>query len=321
MILREGNVAGARDESWRRACGAGRPLHSRDVPTSAVTLFDRGAVRRHRQRALRTPAAEFLFEDTLEKLAQRLDEMVPQSYGTALALATRGSFPARLSGVRPIKAAIALEPAETAGCGVVADPDLLPLAEGSLDLAVVLPFLHWVDDLPGAFIQLRRALRPDGALLGAMFGGDTLGELRLALTEAELHEEGGASPRVSPFTTLRDLGHLLQRAGFALPVVDSERLTVTYVNAFALMRDLRAMGETNALIERRRGFTRRATLVRAASIYAHRFSRPDGRVAATFEVLYFAGWAPHPSQPKALRPGSAAARLADALGTIERKPE
>jgi SAM-dependent methyltransferase len=291
------------------------------MPSSPAILFDRRAVRQHRRRALRAAAAEFLYQDIVEKLSERLDEMAPRSYRTALALATRGAFPAEISRVRPIEAAFALEPAESSSCAIVADPDLLPLADASLDLAVALPFLHWVDDLPGTFVQLRRALRPDGVLLGAMFGGETLGELRLALTEAELAEEGGAGPRVSPFTSLRDLGHLLQRAGFALPVVDSERVTVTYENAFVLMRDLRAMGETNALIERRRGFTRRATLARAASIYAARFRRADGRIPATFEVLYFAGWAPHPAQPKALRPGSAAARLADALGTIERKAE
>jgi NADH dehydrogenase [ubiquinone] 1 alpha subcomplex assembly factor 5 len=291
------------------------------MPSSPAILFDRRAVRQHRRRALRAPAAEFLYQDIVEKLAERLDEMAPRSYPTALALATRGAFPAEIARVRPMDAAIALEPAATPGCGVVGDPDLLPLADASLDLAVALPFLHWVDDLPGTFVQLRRALRPDGILLGAMFGGETLGELRLALTEAELAEESGAGPRVSPFTSLRDLGHLLQRAGFALPVVDSERVTVTYDNAFALMRDLRAMGETNALVERRRGFSRRATLARAASIYADQFRRADGRIPATFEILYFAGWAPHPSQPKALRPGSAAARLADALGTVERKTE
>jgi hypothetical protein len=139
--------------------------------------------------------------------------------------------------------------------------------------------------------------------------------------EAELAEEGGASPRISPFTSVRDLGHLLQRAGFALPVVDAERITATYADAFALMRDLRAMGETNALVERRRAFTRRSTLARAAAIYEARFRRQDGRIPATFEVLYFTAWAPHPSQPKPLRPGSAAARLADALGVVERKPE
>jgi NADH dehydrogenase [ubiquinone] 1 alpha subcomplex assembly factor 5 len=291
------------------------------MPTSPTALFDRRAVRQHRLRALRTAAAEFLYKDVIEKLAERLEEIAPQRYRRALALATRGAFPAEISRVRPIDSAIALELVETGECGIVADPDLLPFAEASLDLAVALPFLHWVDDLPGTFVQLRRALRPDGILIGAMFGGETLSELRLALTEAELAEEGGAGPRISPFTSLRDLGHLLQRAGFALPVVDSERVTVTYENAFGLMRDLRAMGETNALVERRRGFTRRATLARAASIYADRFRRADGRVAATFEVLYFAGWAPHPSQPKALRPGSAAARLADALGAVERKPE
>ena len=151
-----------------------------------------------------------------------------------------------------------------------------------------------------------------------MLGGETLTELRQALIEAELAEEGGAGPRVSPFADVRDIGGLLQRAGYALPVVDSDTITVTYPDALALMRDLRGMGETNAVRERRRSFTRRTTLLRAAALYRERFGLPDGRIAATFQVIYLTGWAPHESQPKPLRPGSAAGRLADALGTRER---
>jgi NADH dehydrogenase [ubiquinone] 1 alpha subcomplex assembly factor 5 len=201
---------------------------------------------------------------------------------------------------------------------VVAEAEALPFKPESFDLAVSLLDLHWINDLPGALVQLRRALKPDGLLLASLFGGDTLLELRQAWMEAEIEEEGGAGPRVAPFADVRDLGSLLQRAGFALPVVDSDTIEVTYPDALALMRDLRAMGEANAVAERRRSFTRRATLARAAAFYAERFRRPDGRIAARFEILTLTGWAPHQSQPKPLRPGSATARLADALNTIER---
>jgi hypothetical protein len=173
--------------------------------------------------------------------------------------------------------------------------------------------LHWTADLPGALVQLRQALKPDGLLLAAMLGGQTLVELRTALFEAELAEEGGVSPRVSPAIELGDAAALLQRAGFAMPVADSETITVSYPDALALMRDLRSMGETNALAARRRNPMRRATLARAAAIYAERFSDTDGRIRASFQVLFLAGWAPHSSQPQPLPRGSATHSLAEAL--------
>jgi SAM-dependent methyltransferase len=200
---------------------------------------------------------------------------------------------------------------------VVADEETLPFADGSIDLVVSALALQWINDLPGTLIQIRRALKPDGLLLAAMLGGDSLTELREAFASAESELEGGLSPRVAPFADLRELGALMQRAGFALPVVDSDRLTVRYDSAFALMRDLRAMGATNVLTERRRTPLRRATLMRMAHIYAERFSDPDGRVRATFEIAWLSGWSPHASQQKPLKPGSAAQRLADALGTKE----
>ncbi|HEV8679560.1 MAG TPA: methyltransferase domain-containing protein, partial [Stellaceae bacterium] len=196
---------------------------------------------------------------------------------------------------------------------VAADPELLPFRDASFDLIVSNLVLHWAADLPGALVQLRRALKPDGLLLAALFGGSTLAELRTALFEAELAEEGGVSPRVSPSIELGDAAALLQRAGFALPVADSETITVTYPDLLALMRDLRGMGETNALAARRRSFLRRATLARAALIYAERFGADGRRIPATFEILFLCGWAPHPSQPQPLRRGSATTRLADAL--------
>src|SRR6185437_12557896 len=174
-----------------------------------------------------------------------------------------------------------------------------------------------VNDLPGALLQLRHILRPDGLLLAAMLGGETLTELRQALLAAEIAEENGLSPRVSPFADLRDAAGLLQRAGFALPVADSDTIDVEYEHALALMRDLGAMGEGNLVGERRHGFSRRATLLRAAEIYGERFALPSGRVTASFEVLFLHGWAPHASQPQALKPGAARHRLATALGTTE----
>jgi SAM-dependent methyltransferase len=204
-----------------------------------------------------------------------------------------------------------------AGLRVVADEEFLPFAAGTFDLVASCLSLHWVNDLPGALIQLRHALRPDGLLLVSLLGGETLHELRAALLEAEAEVTGGAAPRVSPFADVRDAGSLLQRAGFALPVVDADTITVSYPNALALMRDLRAMGEANALAERRRGFSRRGVLLRAAARYEERFADATGRVPATFKIITLTAWAPHEAQPKPLRPGSAAARLAAALGAVE----
>src|SRR5262249_5614891 len=180
---------------------------------------------------------------------------------------------------------------------------------------------QFVNDLPGAFVQIRRVLKPDGLFVAALAGGDTLAELRQSFAAAEAEIEGGISPRVAPFADLRDMGALLQRAGFALPVTDVERITVRYASAFALMHDLRRMGATNALIERRRRVLRRATLMRMAEIYATRFADADGRIRATFEIVWLSGWAPHESQQKPLAPGTAQRRLADALGAREHDPE
>jgi SAM-dependent methyltransferase len=189
----------------------------------------------------------------------------------------------------------------------------LPLAPASIDLAVSALALQFVNDLPGVLAQIRRALKPDGLLLAAMIGGDTLTELRQSFAAAEAELEGGVSPRVAPFADLRDVGALLQRAGFALPVTDVDRIVVRYDNAFALMQDLRRMGATNVLRERRRTPTRRATLLRMAQIYGERFADPDGRIRATFDVIWLSGWSPHESQQQPLKPGSAKASLAEAV--------
>jgi len=209
-------------------------------------------------------------------------------------------------------------PALWRGWRTVPEAEVLALTEGAHDLVVHAMALHWANDPVGQLVQCRRALQPDGLFLGLLPGGQTLHELRAALAEAEAEVTGGLSPRVLPMGEIRDLGALLQRAGFALPVADSFTKTVLYRDAFHLMADLRAMGEANALTARLRHPTRRAVLLRAAGIYAERFGRPDGRIPATFEIICLTGWAPHDSQQKPLRPGSAAARLAEALNAAER---
>jgi NADH dehydrogenase [ubiquinone] 1 alpha subcomplex assembly factor 5 len=290
-------------------------------PADPLRVFDLRALRRHRARAApRADAAEFLLVETAERLVERLDD-ITRRFPRALDLGSRHGVLARALGgrggiemlVHADRSFAFLCRAPAAGPAVVAEAEALPFAPQAFDLVLSNLDLHWANDLPGALLQLRRALKPDGLLLAALLGGSTLAELRRALLEAELAEEQGASPRVSPFADLRDLGGLLQRAGFALPVVDSDTIAVTYADAFALMRDLRAMGETNAVQERRRNFTRRATLLRAAGAYAELFGRTDARIPATFEVVTLTAWAPHESQPKPLRRGSATARLATAL--------
>ena len=285
-------------------------------------LFDRRAWRLHRERAARAGAVDFLHAEIAERLIDRLD-VVNREFAVALDLGAREgalgrALVTRRAGLRIVAAEVATGFLAQAPLPRVAtDPELLPFADASFDLVVSNLVLHWVGDLPGAFIQLRRALRPDGLLLAALLGGDTLAELRTVLFEAQLAEEGGVSPLVSPTVALADAAALLQRAGFALPVADSERLTVSYPDMLALLRDLRGMGETNALAARRRanglGGLRRATLAHATALYAERFGDAEGRIPATFEILFLCGWAPHPKQPQPLPRGSATTRLADAL--------
>jgi NADH dehydrogenase [ubiquinone] 1 alpha subcomplex assembly factor 5 len=200
---------------------------------------------------------------------------------------------------------------------VVADEEFLPFASGGFDLILAAAGLHWVNDLPGALVQLRQALVADGFFLAALPGGDSLFELRRALMEAETALQGGVSPRISPMVGVRDAGSLLQRAGFALPVVDTDRLTVSYPDPMRLLADLRGAGETNSVRARRRTPATRALLMEACRLYREHFEEEDGRVPATVEIIYMTGWSPDQSQPKALRPGSAATRLADALKTTE----
>jgi SAM-dependent methyltransferase len=275
---------------------------------SGPAIFDRALLRARLRRAGQLGVESFLIDHVAADMAERLSAVLRQfDHGADIGTPS--------DAVR--RALAAAGQVTSVDAVAIGDDEVLDLAPGSLDLAVSALALQFVNDLPGLLIQLRRALKSDGLLLAALAGGDTLIELRQSFAAAESEMEGGLSPRVAPFADVRDVGALLQRAGFALPVVDSERLTVRYDTVFALMRDLRRMAATNILHDRRRTPLRRSTLLRMAEIYARRFADPDGRLRATFEIVWISGWTPHESQQKPLRPGSARARLADALGTKE----
>jgi SAM-dependent methyltransferase len=299
---------------------------------SDVTIFDRSQLRARRRRALALGPSTFLIDRVAEDMADRLAAVL-RTFPIAVDLGTptdavRTAL-ARTGKVGTIIAldslandslandslAVAVGEADT--LAVAADEEALPFRDGSLDLVVSGLALHLVNDLPGTLVQIRRALRPDGLFVAALLGGDTLTELRQAFAAAEAEIEDGISPRVAPFADLRELGALLQRAGFALPVTDVDRVTVRYSTPLALMHELRRMAATNLLHDRRRRTLRRATLARLMEIYGERFADPDERIRATFEIAWLSGWAPHESQQQPLKPGSAQARLADALGTRE----
>ncbi len=268
-------------------------------------IFDRKLLRARRARAAAIGPVTFLLDRVAGDIAERLSAVLRKfdivaDVGTPTD-AVRRAIAGRVGTI----------------AAVTADEEALPFREASLDLVVSALALQFVNDLPGALIQIRRALKPDGLFVAALIGGDSLAELREAFAQAEAEVEGGVSPRVAPFADLRDLGALLQRAGFALPVTDVDRVVVRYASPLALMHDLRRMGAGNALTERRRTPLRRATLRRVLEIYAERFADPDGRIRATFEIVWLSGWAPHESQQQPLAPGSARTRLADALRTKE----
>lgn len=281
------------------------------APTAkpAPILFDRALLLRRQARAAHLGAATFLLEQVIEDAVERLGS-VNRTFVDGIDLATPGDL---------LRRAVQDRVATLSAVDVpVTDSDSLQLAPASVDLVLSVLALQFVNDLPGVLAQLRAALKPDGLLLAAIVGGDTLTELRQSFAAAEAELEGGASPRVSPFADLRDAGGLLQRAGFALPVTDLDRLTVRYDNAFALMQDLRRMGATNVLVEQRKLPTRRATMLRMAQIYSERFADTDGRIRATFDIIWLLGWAPHASQQKPLRPGSAKFSLEAA---VKRRPK
>jgi SAM-dependent methyltransferase len=283
-------------------------------------IFDQRAIDAQRRRAVARPTAgaDFLYRRAADELVERL-AVVKRTFPLAAEIGSPlPDLAAALVATGQVGRVMRLDRLPEARPHVVADPEALPFAGASLDLVVSILALQWANDLPGTLAQIRAALKPDGLFLAAIAGGDTLAELRAAIAAAEAEVTGGASPRVAPFADVRSLGALLQRAGFALPVADQDRHTVRYASALTLMRDLRAMGAGNALSERDRRPLRRAVLGRTTEIYAERFAGPDRRVAATFDILWLSGWAPHESQQKPLRPGSAKARLADALGVIEK---
>jgi SAM-dependent methyltransferase len=280
---------------------------------AAPLIFDRRAYTMHRARAARRGCASFLGADVGENLGERLSA-VRRRFRHGLDL---GSRPAIFRFLEPhadrwTRASLAVEEIASSANSVVADEETLPFAENCFDLVVSALSLHAVNDLPGALVQIRRALAPDGLFLAALFGGSTLVELRSAFASGESDVVGGASPRIAPFADVRDLGSLLQRAGFALPVADVERTTVRYGKFATLAADLRALGESNALMERSRLPMRRDVLAASLKHYAAR--KAGGELHASFDVIYLTGWAPHESQPKPLKPGSARVRLADALG-------
>jgi SAM-dependent methyltransferase len=267
---------------------------------AAPVLFDRALLQKRLARARRLGPVTFLFDRVAQDCGDRLQAVTREFADVADVWSPVGlPLPDHFKSVASI--------------GLVSASETLPLKPESLDLVVSALAFQFVNDLPGVLAQIHRALRPDGLLLAAMIGGDTLTELRQSFAAAEAECEGGVSPRVAPFADLRDIGGLLQRAGLALPVTDVDRVVVRYDNAFALMADLRRMGATNVLIERRHAPTRRATMLRMAEIYTQRFSDPDGRIRATFDVIWLSAWAPHDSQPKPLTPGSATASLEAAV--------
>jgi SAM-dependent methyltransferase len=272
--------------------------------TAAPVLFDRALLLARQVRARKLGAATFLLDRVADDFEERL-RAVLRDFSSVAEVWTpgellRASMRDRFKNVARVRLEDGLREA-------------LPLQPESLDLVISALAFQFVNDLPGVLAQIRRALKPDGLLLAAMIGGDTLTELRQSFAAAEAEREDGVSPRVAPLADLRDVGGLLQRAGFALPVIDLDRVVVRYDNPFVLMADLRRMGATNILFDRRRTPTRRTTLLRMAQIYAERFADPDSRVRATFDVIWLSGWSPHESQPKPLKPGSATASLEAAV--------
>ena len=289
-------------------------------------LFDRALHRRRLERAAARYAG-FLKQRAAQDAAERLSDIL-RDFPLAVDLGARDGAFARALAATPAAARVghlieadlsAGQLGGRTGPRLVACEERLPFAPASLNLVVSLLSLHWTNDLPGALTQIRRALKPDGLFVGAFLGGETLRELRWALIAAEAELSGGAGPRVSPFAEAVDAAGLLQRAGFALPVADTDRVVVRYAHPLRLLADLRAMGETNVLFDRPRRPLTRSVLGRAFALYAERFADADGRVPATFEIITATGWAPHASQQQPLKPGSAKARLADAIGGVEHR--
>jgi SAM-dependent methyltransferase len=290
------------------------------TPSTPPKIFDRVLLRRRRERAARSPdpRRDFLFAESGERLLDRLDD-VRRRFPLALDLGSRDGLLGRLlqgrGGIETlIQGDLSLGMLRQAGAPVLQlDEEALPFAPESFDLILANLSLHWANDLPGVLAQIRHVLKPDGLFLGVLFGAGTLGELRTALMEAEIAETGGTSARVAPFADLRDAAGLMQRAGFALPVADVETVTVTYAGLMPLLADLRAMGEANILDARLKRPTRRAVVARAAALYQEKFALADGRIPASFRLIFLTGWAPHESQQQPARRGSGTVNLNDVL--------
>jgi SAM-dependent methyltransferase len=272
-------------------------------------VFDRVKVRRNRERVAQNTDDFFLFNWAADQITERL-AIVTRSFDTKLQIGTRG---------KKFDGAITMDLACGYHAHILGDEEFLPFGANTFDLVLSVLSLHTVNDLPGALVQIKKCLKPDGLFLGAVLGGESLHELRSCLTRAEIELTGGMSPRVAPFTDKPQMGALLQRAGFALPVVDSDIVTVTYESIFALMHDLRKMGEGNAISKKIKTFSRRDLFIRANELYKQDYAEGDGRIRASFEIIFLHGWAPSDSQQKPLRRGSATTRLADFLGTEEIK--
>lgn len=297
--------------------------------SGAPAIFDTALLQQRKRRAWlagQRPSARdggFLLNQTMQDVRERLDA-VERTFDQALDISDDDGRVAQLMADSPrveamTRLASSLGHATKSSIPTtIGRQDHLPAGSASLNLITSVLGLQWVNDVPGTLVQIRRALKPDGLFLGALIGGNTLHELRDVLAREEHEATGGASPKVAPFVDVRDFGSLLQRAGFALPVTDADSFTVRYGNLFVLMADLRAMAATNPLLHRSRKPWTRARAVRAAQLYAEHYADPDGRIRATFQIISFSGWAPSEIQQKPLRPGSAKARLADALGTHER---
>ena len=290
---------------------------------TAPEIFDRALLRQRRNRhAAAATEHDFLLARVADDFAERLS-VVRRDFASGVNLgAGHGLLSRRLRALPSVKAMMDMEASasllsQAGSPRLVGDEETLPFAPASLDLVVSGLTLHLVNDLPGTLVQVQRALKPDGLFLAALLGGETLKELRQAWLIAEAEMTGGASPRVAPFADVRDLGALLQRAGFALPVADSDVVHVTYASPLALMQEIRAMGASNMLVDRRRVPVTRRLLQRACEVYAEHFALPDGRIPATFEIITLTGWVPHESQQKPLQPGSAKMRLSEALGVPE----
>ncbi len=268
-------------------------------------IFNRSRVKQHQSRALASPE-DFLLRAVLERLTDRLCD-IARTFPVALDLGSGGLLREYLPESAAIERLISIGPPKA---DVLADEELLPFADNSFDLIIGGATLHWVNDLPGLLVQIRRALKPDGLFLAMMPGGETLSELRASFEAAEMKQSGGISPRISPFLDIRDAGGLLQRAGFALPVVDSEQIEVLYTHPLKLLHDLRRMGQTNALLQSRKGFTPCSLMMAMADYYMEHFPAEDGRVRASFELLTLTAWKPHVSQQQPARRGSGKVNMA-----------